>query len=659
MQKSNGNTPVADVSPLAQGLRWLLYAIVLFLPWKLATFVGNGEQPNFPMSGWEWAIFSYPCYFSALLGGGALLLAALIWPAPKIDWPALVPLAWALPMLAGLAGLVNTTETDYAWQWNAHFAGLASLAIATWWTACNDHKLLPGLLHTLGLVGLLGALHAWYQRLWGFAEMKRLTLEQAAANHTELSAQMLGKLEQTRVFGTFVDPNVFASFLLLCLPFSLLAMYQWGSRFEKPRLGARVMLGLGIILFGAALFWSGSRGAAIGAAAGLAAAVWTLPKVHSWRWRWLVPLGAVLLVAVFVALVTLQKSRGGLATASIRLGYYRAALQMFCRHPVCGVGTGEFFPWYLRLKAPGAEVTRNPHCFYLSLLCQQGILGGLAALAILLLPWLVASFFLPQEKSRHPLFLAACSGLAAWTVHSAFQFNELVPGVAYLAGLAMLLAFAGRLEGKKPSPHWRWPALALGVLTCCAMCRCPGEMVYQQAENLQRQQALISAKERYQAATLKLTNAPGPRSRLQSLAIALQDWKTAEEAARALVSCTPHRASSHLRLAKTLMVQGNLAEAETEAAAALAWYPFDADTLSHLAFLKAMKTPAVRPLSPEDFVLGFAQLKPQLEIAADGYRVATGLPQNVVFFLNSANLHAQDGLPVRFADPSLQPSYLP
>ncbi|MBQ6472524.1 MAG: O-antigen ligase family protein [Victivallales bacterium] len=649
MPQPNGNTPVTDVSPCARLLRWLLYAIVLLLPWKLATFVGNGEQPNFPTNGWEWAIFSYPCYFSALLGGLALAAAALVWRTPRLGWAALVPLAWTLPLLAGAAGLVNTTETDYAWQWNAHFAGLASLVLATWWTACNDRKLLPGLLHVLGLVGVMGALHGWYQRIWGFAEMKRLTLEQAAANHAELSEQMLGKLDQTRVFGTFVDPNVFASFLLLCLPFSLLAMHHWGSRFEKPKLGARVMLALGLILFGCALVWSGSRGAAIGAAAGLAAAVWSLPKVHSWRGRWLIPLCAVLLVAGFIALVSLQKSRGGLATASIRLGYYRAAVQMFCRNPVCGVGTGEFFPWYLRLKAPGAEVTRNPHSLYFSLLCQQGVAGGVAALAILLLPWLVSSFLPPKEQVRHPLFLAACSGVAAWTVHSAFQFNELVPGVAYLAGIAMLLAFAGRMEGKAPSRHWRWPALALGALTCCAMCRCPGELLYQQAEILQRQNVLTSAKERYQAASQALSAAPGPRSHLQSLALTLQDWTTAETAARELVRCTPHRASSHLRLAKTLLTQGKAAEAETEAVAALTWYPFDPDTLLHLAYLQAMKTPAVRPLAPDAFVLAAAQFKPQLEITQTGYCVTTGFPQHVVFFLNSANLHTQDGQPVRFA----------
>ena len=658
MSQPDGNTTVTDVPSHARLLRWLFYAIVLFLPWKLATFVGNGEQPNFPANGWEWAIFSYPCYFSALLGGVALLVSSLVWCTPKAGWSALVPLTWALPLLAGVAGLVNTTETDYAWQWNAHFAGLASLVVATWWTACNDRKLLPGMLHVLGVVGLSGALHGWYQRLWGFAEMKRMTLEQAAASHAELSEQMLGKLDQTRVFGTFVDPNVFASFLLLCLPFSLLAMHHWGSRFEKPRLGAGIMLGLGVILFGGALFWSGSRGAAIGAAAGLAAAVWSLPRVHSWRWRWLVPLGAVLLVIGFIALVSLQKSRGGLVTASIRLGYYRAAVQMFCRNPVCGAGTGEFFPWYLRLKAPGAEVTRNPHSLYFSLLCQQGILGGLAALAILLLPWLVASFLPPKEKAQQPLFLAACSGVAAWTVHSAFQFNELVPGVAYLAGLALLLAFAGRLDGNTFSRHWRWPALALGVLTCSAMCRCPGEMMYQQAETLQRQQALTSAKERYQSAARALPSAPGPRSHLQTLAIALQDWTTAETAARELVRCTPHRASSHLRLAKTLLMEGKLAEAEAEASTALTWYPFDPDSLLHLAYLQAMRTPAVRPLPPEVFAMASSQFKPQLEITREGYRVTTGFPQNVVHFLNSANLHTQDGQPVRFVtspSPSCSP----
>ena len=655
----------ASKSSLAIALRVYLCAIVVLLPWKFTCYVGNGEQPNFPMDIWEWMFFSLPCYLTSLLCGLALVFAALVHPVPRANRSALVPLIWSLPIVTGLVGLVKTTELDYAIQWIGHFAGLASFCVAVWWSAANDRKVVPVLLHTIGLVGLISCLHGLYQHFWGFEAMKRLTLEQAAANHTELSGQMLQKLEQTRVYSTFIDPNVFASYLLLCFPFSLLAMYRWGLRFEKPRLGSRALLVTGIVLFLGCLYWTGSRGAALGAAAGLACAVWTLPRVRTWRWRWLVPGAAILLALLLVVLTSLQKSRGGLASASVRIGYYKACVQMFAESPFFGAGTGEFFSHYLKEKAPGAEVARNPHSFYLGLLGEQGLLGALAGLAILLLPWLTATFFPPKDNARQPLFTAACAATAAWTIHSAFQFNELVPGVAYLTAFAGILAFDER-EGRPLPKALRFLAITLGLVSCLFVLRTPSEHAFQRAEYLEKEN-LPRALEFLQKAAAYWTRPPGPVLRMQNIHFSQGNLPKAEETARELISRTPHRAASHLRLARaslahalSLHAKGEPADAmyqnaENALKSAQEWYPFDPEILLLRAVMPLFRNGKL----PTHLTSLLAILHLQPAIHEDGEALVVtfndspfpDFPQ----LLQSSKIQALDGRPVTFLATSQAP----
>ncbi len=655
----------ASQSSLATALRAYLCAVVVLLPWKFTCYVGNGEQPNFPLDIWEWMFFSLPCYLAAFLGGLSLVFAAFVHPVPRANRSALVPLIWGLPVLTGLFGLLKTTEQDYAIQWIGHFSGLAAFCVAIWWSAMNDRKVVPALLHTLGLVGLLSCLHGLYQHFWGFEAMKRLSLEQAAANHTELSPQMLQKLEQTRVYSTFIDPNVFASYLLLCFPFSLLAMYRWGLRFEKPRLGSRVLLGAGIVLFLGCLYWTGSRGAALGAAAGLAIAAWSLPRVRTWRWRWTIPAAAIVLALLLVAAVSMQKSRGGLATASVRMGYYKACVQMFVESPLLGAGTGEFFPHYLKWKAPGTEVARNPHSFYLGLLGEQGIPGALAGLAILLLPWLTATFFAPKDNSRQPLFTATCAATAAWTVHSAFQFNELVPGVAYLTAFAGILAFDE--EGGHPLPKMtRICAIVAGLLASLFVLRAPSERVFQQADYLEKEN-LPRALELFQKAAAHWTRPPGPVTRIQTIHFSQGNFPKAEESAQELIQRTPHRSASHLRLARAFLVHAVVQHesgdnsdtlyqnADNALRDAMEWYPYDAEILFLRALIPLFRNgtlPAKRSL-----FIALLQLSPGIREENGTLLVHLEKPPIPDFpeLLQSSNIHALDGRPVTFITTPVAP----
>ena len=300
---------------------------VALLALKFGCYIGNGEQANFPMDGWEWFFFTgWPTYLAAAIGGCVLLVASIAYPKPRVSSSAITPLLWLLPVLAGFIGCMNTTEVDYAGQWLLHFGGAFALCTGLWWISCNDDGMLSALAHTIAIVGLLLVCHGWYQHFIGLEASRQYAIQHAAEQGLNMSGVVMAKMEQSRIYSFFIDPNVYASFLVLTMPFALYSLYQFGRGYEgNPKAGAITATLIGIILYLCAIVWTGSRGGILALAAAVAAAVWALPQIHRWKWRWLLPLAAFVLFGALLAIICLLKSRDGLASASARLIYYRTS----------------------------------------------------------------------------------------------------------------------------------------------------------------------------------------------------------------------------------------------------------------------------------------------------------------------------------------------
>ncbi len=332
-------------------IRIIICLLTVLLAFKFGAYIGNGEQANFPGDFWEWLLFTgWPCYLAPAFCGILLIITTLLCRDFTMDRSAFAPGLWLLPVMAGLVGLLNTTESDYASQWMLHFIGAFAFCATVWIAAANDKGFPFFFAATIGVIGLVACLHGWYQHFIGLEEARQFAIKQMTERGLKITPVILAKMEQTRIYGNFIDPNVYASHLLFCLPFSLYTLYIYGSKMEQPKLSSAVLTAVGAVLYLCALFWTGSRGAAIGFAAGLAIAVWSLKTVRNWKFRWLIPLAALLGLVALAAVFVLLKSRDGMASASARLIYYKTAIAIFLKHPFTGAGIGEFFPWYLRLK---------------------------------------------------------------------------------------------------------------------------------------------------------------------------------------------------------------------------------------------------------------------------------------------------------------------
>jgi hypothetical protein len=368
---------------LARG--WLV-ALAVLAPLKFGTVMVTGEVALFPMSGWEWLLGGWPPVLAAGMAAVGLLLAVLAWPVPPgRDGNALIPGAWWLLAVVALAGLAHTTETDAAFLTLLQWGGVGCFVTAVWWTRARDPGFDRWFLTAVVTGTLLAAASGWWQVLGGGLD-ETLAFAEAAARKAgrAMPPELMNRLVQRRAFGPFVYPNSFAAHLILTGPVTLVLLWRWGAGVHPPRVSQPLLAGVGAVLVAGALWLSGSR-AALVAVVGGAGLVALAAGWLRWRLAWL-GLGAVV-VLVGAGLVAVNQGRG-LETVGARLDYYRAAVQMAAAQPVAGVGLGEFFPWYMRLKPAGAEETRLPHCMVLGFAAQAGVLAGVAALGCLLLPLL-------------------------------------------------------------------------------------------------------------------------------------------------------------------------------------------------------------------------------------------------------------------------------
>ncbi|MEU9055755.1 O-antigen ligase family protein [Streptomyces sp. NPDC048384] len=178
-----------------------------------------------------------------------------------------------------------------------------------------------------------------------------------------------------RATGTFSNPNLLAAFLVLLLPFALLAAVCVDERTARTAIVVLVVIGYGALL---ATF---SRAGYVAAAAGLlvlGGAYWPAPRLADRaRRRLFAALGAVALLAAAGAIWAVSRAGNSLG---VRGQAWEAALQIAADNPL-GVGLGRSGA-VISATAPGDRVFVHAHNLWLNQLVETGPLGLLAMTAV-------------------------------------------------------------------------------------------------------------------------------------------------------------------------------------------------------------------------------------------------------------------------------------
>lgn len=372
----------------------------------------------------EWLILAWPYALGVFLTAiAAAWIAAVLVGAPKqFNRLMLLPVAWLVWQCAaavtgldpgGSAWVVSHFACCVAWFYVGALVFGRVHPEATPWTGL-----------VLGTVCVIAA--GVEQRFGGLEETRRYFWQYVYPGLATAPPELIKRMQSDRIFSTLFYPNTLAGALILCTPVVLWAVWSMRRWFERS---ARVFLVL-VVLAGAlgCLVWSGSKAGwliALGQVMVLLLRVRMPARLRS---------GILTVVCVTGLVVFAWRYAGyfqrGATSLGARLDYWTAAVKITGRHPIAGIGQGNFGRVYAQIKPPDAEMTRMVHNDYLQQACESGLVG-LALYALMLGSVLLRAR--PDTGGHWPPRFWIWLGLVGWSVHSMFEFGLYIPALAWPA----------------------------------------------------------------------------------------------------------------------------------------------------------------------------------------------------------------------------------
>ncbi len=359
--------------------------------------------------------------------GLVFIVPILAWPGAGAPFstPKLWTLAGGSLVILALSALTRDAGARLAATPRiVRWAALAWVASFAWSGILAPHVRREALV--LGLAGPLfwaalvtsGATARDVMRAWALAAaaVSAVTLAQwlradpfVLAGWTPEIAGASGRL---RMYGTLGNPNFVAAWLAISVPVLVVVVRACVA---ERRLGAALAAAFGLTLAATAILVTGSRGGALGLAAGLAGLAAFTPGSPGRRGGWLL---AAAIAAVFV-LPWLSTARTLSETMAGRAYIWRATLPHLLDRPVSGWGTGAFELVYddaqafrdseLSRAGPFAGPQQHAHNDYLEALVERGIPGLMALCAVVVGGVVAARRALRQPR---PGVAAAAGGAA-------------------------------------------------------------------------------------------------------------------------------------------------------------------------------------------------------------------------------------------------------
>ena len=399
------------------------------------------------------------------------------------------PILALILLISVFPGVINASTKDFADLQIFHFSGIAAYAIAMFIIIKDqpDKKII--FLNTIIASTLLVTLIGLKQYYTGFQETLDYVHSQELKTGLKVSNAIMNRLQQTRIYSTFSICNNLAAHLILTIPISIYALYKFKSTsitvcivsalftifavaLNLPFIIMIILTTISalipflvyryiseknfhsikwfiiipyafLILF--VLRHTGSRGAFLGFGISMIFLIF-----FSNIKRKLKLLSSFIISAIAIYMIFSDILTRTLSSMAVRFDYYLAALKMFINHPILGIGWGDFFHEYTRIKTfPTQEAPHTPHNFILSFAAQAGLLGVIASIIVLLLPFIYILLLKNKHidtKQNHSttcqsktFIIYILTGWCAWGIHSLLDLNIQIPGTFATAFLLLLL----------------------------------------------------------------------------------------------------------------------------------------------------------------------------------------------------------------------------
>lgn len=416
---------------IERGILALVLAVLVFAP------LAFGAVDN-----WEFLTVQ------GLVMGVLFLWTVRLWvsPKPQLLWP---PVCWVVLAFALYAvGRYLTADIEYV----ARLETLQVIVFAFIFFAVVNNLYRQETVLAIGftviLVGTAAAGYALFQYL-------------THSNHVWYMVSPY----PGRASGPYLSPNNLAGFLEMVLPLAMAFLLV-----GRMNIITRILLGYCILVIGAGLAVTFSRGGWVAATVGVLGLLLVLTTHRNHRWRALSLLTIMVTAGVVVSTHIFSKppavapsgttpALASMADLSTRLKLWHAAECMWLDHFWWGVGPAHFDYRFREYRPVIIQLEPDRvHNDYLNLVTDWGLVGGVIVLAgmVAFAAGLAKTWrhvrrsendFGSGQSNRFAFYLGASGGLLALAVHSAVDFNLHVPanaitGVVLLALLSSHLRFA-------------------------------------------------------------------------------------------------------------------------------------------------------------------------------------------------------------------------
>ena len=269
-----------------------------------------------------------------------------------------------------------------------------------------------------------------------------------ATKHLLLSSKLVIENELHEYFtvnSVFFDPNIFGRYLaLVMILLTAVLLYDRRTRVQLASVGALA------ILWGCLVFTlSRSSLVALGLGMGVLAAL-------RWKTRPVLYLAAAVIIAGGIAIAVrpgsfgLSKANGGInGGTSGRGDLITNGIKLLGDRPVYGFGSGSFSPEYSSHFRKAAESVSDSHNIPVTVAAEQGIIGELVYLALVI----TAIIALFRGARGDPFRVAIAAAFVALLLDTMLYAAFLEDPVTWtLLGIGGSLAVAARAEPRSDAP---------------------------------------------------------------------------------------------------------------------------------------------------------------------------------------------------------------
>ena len=332
-----------------------------------------------------------------LLFAGVICTAALLWLLPRL-WGG--PIQWRRTgLLAALLIMATAAAVSVSYASNRYTATVGALNLLSQIVLA---VLLVQLLDTpwkrrlllcvVVAAGVTLAYRCWEQHTYEIADFQATVAadpEQALQMQgiepgSYAAGQFLNRVASGDVAGFFTVSNMAGSVFVLTI---MISVGISAAVLRRP--AASGGLATALILAAAAiqvygLMLTRSRGAILALVASVLGflVLWIGRRFFVRHWRGLFASALLLIVVAVAAVVLCGLRHDRLPTLSlwVRWQYWTATAAMIAEHWLTGVGPENFGTYYLHYMNAGAgEAVKDPHCMWLALWSQWGLLGLIGA----------------------------------------------------------------------------------------------------------------------------------------------------------------------------------------------------------------------------------------------------------------------------------------